>query len=113
VLQYPLVLFTPRVVAVARVGGVQGTLAAGFAHDRQERTVFLLISCLIRLIPLLYLNREDYFTPKQGLDLIPKPNPNTTRKVIISDDLLVTLLTLVIEWYVFHDEMSIFVISCE
>jgi hypothetical protein len=39
--------------------------------------------------------------------------PHTTRKVIISDDLLVMLLTLVIEWYVFHDEMSIFVISCE
>jgi hypothetical protein len=38
---------------------------------------------------------------------------NTTRKVIISDDLLVTLLTLVTGWYVFHDEMSIFVISCE
>jgi hypothetical protein len=25
---------------------------------------------------LLSLNREDYLTPKQGLDLIPKPNPN-------------------------------------
>jgi hypothetical protein len=31
---------------------------------------------LIRLIHLLSLNREDYLTPKQGLDLIPKPNPN-------------------------------------
>jgi hypothetical protein len=37
----------------------------------------------------------------------------TTRKVIISDDLLVTLLTLVTEWYEIHDKMSIFVISCE
>jgi hypothetical protein len=47
-----------------------------FAHGRQERRVFLLISCLIKLIHLLSLNREDYVTPKQGLDLIPKPNPN-------------------------------------
>jgi hypothetical protein len=29
VLQYPRVLFTPRVVAAARVGGAQGTSAAG------------------------------------------------------------------------------------
>jgi hypothetical protein len=29
VLQYPRVLFTPRIVAVARVGGAQGTPAAG------------------------------------------------------------------------------------
>jgi hypothetical protein len=36
----------------------------GFAHDRQERRVFLLVSCLIRLIHLLSLNREDYLTPK-------------------------------------------------
>jgi hypothetical protein len=48
----------------------------GFAHGRQERRVFLLISCLIRLIHLLSLNREDYLTTMQGLDLIPKPNPN-------------------------------------
>jgi hypothetical protein len=34
----------------------------GFAHDRQERRVFLIISCLIRLIHLLSLNREDYLT---------------------------------------------------
>jgi hypothetical protein len=40
--------------------------------------------------------------------------PFTTRKVFISDDLLVTLQTLVTEWYVFHDEMSIFVIvACD
>jgi hypothetical protein len=31
VLQYPRVLFTPRVVAVARVGGAQGTPAAGLS----------------------------------------------------------------------------------
>jgi hypothetical protein len=36
----------------------------GFAHGRQERRVFLLISCLIRLIHLLSLNWEDYLTPK-------------------------------------------------
>jgi hypothetical protein len=29
VLQYPRVLFTPRVVAAARVGGAQGTPAVG------------------------------------------------------------------------------------
>jgi hypothetical protein len=28
------------------------------------------------LIHLLSLNKEDYLTPKQGLNLIPKPNPN-------------------------------------
>jgi hypothetical protein len=28
-LQYPRVLFTPRIVAAARVGGAQGTPAAG------------------------------------------------------------------------------------
>jgi hypothetical protein len=48
----------------------------GFAHGREESRVFLLISCLIRLIHLLPLNGEDYLTPKHGLDLIPKPNPN-------------------------------------
>jgi hypothetical protein len=36
----------------------------------------------------------------------------TTRKVAC-DDLLVTLLNLVTEWYVFHDEMYVFVISCK
>jgi hypothetical protein len=36
----------------------------GFAHGQQERRVFLLISCLIKLIHLLFLNREDYLTPK-------------------------------------------------
>jgi hypothetical protein len=37
----------------------------GFAHGRQERRVFLLISCLIRLIHPLSLNREDYLTPSK------------------------------------------------
>jgi hypothetical protein len=37
----------------------------------------------------------------------------TTRKVIISDDLLVTLLNLVTEWYVFNDEVLSFIISYE
>jgi hypothetical protein len=35
----------------------------------------------------------------------------TTRKVAICDDLLVTLLTFVIEWYVLYDELSNFVIG--
>jgi hypothetical protein len=75
VLQYPRVLFTPRL----RRRGLEGRKERrprGFAHGRQERWVFLLISCLIKLIHLLSLNRDDYLTPKQGLDLIPKPNPN-------------------------------------
>jgi hypothetical protein len=37
----------------------------------------------------------------------------TSRNMIICDVLLVTLLILVTEWYVFHDEMSVFVISCK
>jgi hypothetical protein len=37
----------------------------------------------------------------------------TSRNMIICDILLVTLLILVTEWYVFHDEMSVFVISCK
>jgi hypothetical protein len=39
--------------------------------------------------------------------------PYTTREVAICDDLLVTLLILVTKWYVFHDEMYVFVISCK
>jgi hypothetical protein len=50
--------------------------ARGSAHGWQERRVFLLISCLIKLIHNRSLNREDYLTPEQGRDLIPKPNPN-------------------------------------
>ena len=38
----------------------------GFAHGRQERRDFLLISCLIRLIHLLSLYKEVYLTPKQA-----------------------------------------------
>jgi hypothetical protein len=36
---------------------------------------------------------------------------DTTRKVAICDDLLVTLLTFVTEWYVLYDEFSNFVIG--
>jgi hypothetical protein len=75
VLPYPRVLFTSRVVELGLEGRRERRLR-GFAHGRQERRVFLLISCLIKLIHLLSLNRDDYLTPKQGLDLIPKPNPN-------------------------------------
>ena len=46
--------------------GALGTPAPGFAHGRQERSNFLLISCLIRLIHLLSLYREVYLTPKQA-----------------------------------------------
>jgi hypothetical protein len=37
----------------------------------------------------------------------------TTRNVAICDDLLVTLLTFVTEWYVIYDETSIFVIGAK
>ena len=42
----------------ARVGGALEGRPRGFAHGRQERRDFLLISCLIRLIHLLSLYRE-------------------------------------------------------
>ena len=52
--------------AIARVSGAEGGWPRGFAHGRQERRDFLLISCLIRLIHLLSLYREVYLTPKQA-----------------------------------------------
>jgi hypothetical protein len=76
VLQYLRVLFTPRLWRQLGLEGRRERRPRGFAHGRQERSVFLLISCLIKLIHLLSLNREDYLTPKQGLGLISKPNPN-------------------------------------
>jgi hypothetical protein len=60
----------------ARVAGSRGTPAAGLRPRPTIEKGFLLISCLIRCIHLLSLNREDYLTSKKGLDLIPKPNPN-------------------------------------
>ena len=51
------------VVAVARAGGAGGGRPRGFAHGRQERRDFLLISCLIRLIHLLSLYREVWLGP--------------------------------------------------
>jgi hypothetical protein len=78
VLQCPRVLLACRRLREGQLGllGREETPAAGIRPRRQERRVFLLISYLIRLIHLLSLNREDYLIPKQGLDLIPKPNPN-------------------------------------
>jgi hypothetical protein len=35
----------------------------------------------------------------------------TTREVAICDDLLVTLVTFVTEWFVIYDEISIFIIG--
>ena len=52
--------------AIARVLGAGGGRPRGFAHGRQERRDFLLISCLIRLIHLLSLYREVYLIPKQA-----------------------------------------------
>ena len=60
--------------AIARVLGAGGGRPRGFAHGRQERRDFLLISCLIRLIHLLSLYREVYLTPKQAVI-----NPNGLR----------------------------------
>jgi hypothetical protein len=65
----------------AKVARSRGTPAAGL-HPRPTRDKgFLLISCLIRLIHLLSLNRDDYLTPKQRLDLVPKPKPNGPQPV--------------------------------
>jgi hypothetical protein len=47
----------------------------------------------------------------QGHKIVQWKASYTTRKVAICDDLLVTLLTFVTEWYVFYDEISIFVIG--
>jgi hypothetical protein len=62
-------------VAAARVGGAQGTPAAGL-RPRPAREKGFPSNLLIKLIHLLSLNRVDYLTPKQGLDLVSKPNPN-------------------------------------
>jgi hypothetical protein len=78
VLQYPRYCSRGRGLRgrAARVAEVLGTPAAGLRPRPVREKVSLLISCLIRLIHLLSLNREDYLTLKQELDLIPKPNPN-------------------------------------
>jgi len=44
--------------AAARVAGAQEGLPRGFARGQARGKVFLLISCLIRLIHLLSLYRE-------------------------------------------------------
>jgi hypothetical protein len=55
VLQYPRVLFTPRVVAAARVGGAQGMPAAGLRPRlaRENRFTSNLLLDLIDTSPLL------------------------------------------------------------
>jgi hypothetical protein len=47
VLQYPQVLFTPRVVAAARVWRAKGTPAAGLHPGPAREKGFPSISCLI------------------------------------------------------------------
>ena len=55
-----------RKEAAARVGGALEGRPRGFAHGRQERRDFLLISSLIRLIiSSPYIERFD-FAPKQA-----------------------------------------------
>jgi hypothetical protein len=58
-LQYPRVLFTPRVVAAARVGGAQGTPAAGLRPRpaREKGFPSSLLLALIDTSPLL-IKRE-------------------------------------------------------
>jgi hypothetical protein len=57
-LQYPRVLFTPRVVAAARVGGAQGTPAAGRTRPAREKGFpSSLLLALIDTSPLL-IKRE-------------------------------------------------------
>jgi hypothetical protein len=54
--------------------------------------------------------------PVKGMERVPygpKTNGNTTRNLAICDDLLVTPLTFVIEWFVMCDEISIFVIGAK
>jgi hypothetical protein len=55
VLQYPRVLFTPRVVAAARVGGAQGTPTAGLRPQpaREKGFPSNLLLDLIDTCPLL------------------------------------------------------------
>jgi hypothetical protein len=57
--------------AAAELQYPRATVPAGTVHTReerrQERRFFLLISCLIRLIHLLSLYRENFLTYKQGL----------------------------------------------
>ena len=46
-LQCPRVLFIAAAAVAARARGARGGRPRGFAHGRQERRDFLLISCLI------------------------------------------------------------------
>jgi hypothetical protein len=63
VLQYPRILFTPKVVAAARVGGVQGTPAAGLRPRpaREKSFPSNLLLALIDTSPLLM--KGDSSTP--------------------------------------------------
>jgi hypothetical protein len=58
-----------------------------------------------------FINEEVYVEQPPGFEDTTYPNHVTTRKVAICDDLLVTLLTFVTEWYVLYDEFSNFVIG--
>jgi hypothetical protein len=60
---------------------------------------------------------EDHWTVVKGILKYLRRTKDmfliTTRNVAICDDLLVTPLTFVIEWYVICDEISIFVIGAK
>jgi hypothetical protein len=57
------------VMAVASVEGAQGGRPGALPMTEQEGKVFLLNSCLIRLIYLFSLYREAYLTIKQVIPL--------------------------------------------
>jgi hypothetical protein len=52
------------IVVVARFERAQGDWARALPTIEQERRVFLLNSCLNRLLHLLFLYRESCLTPK-------------------------------------------------
>jgi hypothetical protein len=76
VLQYPRVLFTPRVVAAARVWRGEGNAGRGASPrtGKREGFSFNLLLDLIDTSPLF--KQKGLLDSKQGLDLIPKHNPN-------------------------------------
>jgi hypothetical protein len=61
-LWYQIVMF---VMTVASVEGAQGGRPRVLPMVEKEERVFLLNSCLIRLIHLLSLYREVYLSPKK------------------------------------------------
>jgi hypothetical protein len=74
--QYPQVLFMPKVVAAARVGGAQGTPAAGLRPRpaREKGSPSNLLLALIDTSP--HLIKRGFLDPKVRTRSYPKSNPN-------------------------------------